>query len=80
MKILKFSADWCRPCKQLSAIMDKMEIPYTLEQIDIDEKDDIAISYGIRSVPTLVLVEDDGKELKRLVGLANETKIKEWLQ
>ena len=54
MKILKFSAEWCTPCKMLQRTLDEMALPYPVENIDIDKKPDLAGEFGIRGVPTLV--------------------------
>ena len=74
MKVLKFYADWCQPCKMVSVIIegakDKIAVP--VEEINIDENNDIAKKYGIRGVPTLVMVDDEGVEVKRQVGMVTE--------
>ena len=52
MKVLKFYADWCVPCKSLSKIIEQHytgDIP--IENIDIDQNNDMAREYNIRSVP-----------------------------
>lgn len=80
MKILKFSASWCGPCKMLSMTMAgiKDQIPYPVEEIDIDENTELAQKYSIRGVPTLVLVNDD-KEVKRKVGALTAPELKAFL-
>lgn len=81
MKLLKFQATWCQPCKMLSRTMqeaaDKITIP--VEEIDIDQNMDMAVQFQVRGVPTLVVVDDEGKELKRMTGMVNETKLMEFL-
>ena len=70
MKVLKFYADWCGPCKALSSVIDEyytLQIP--VENIDIDKNRDAAIQYGVRSVPTCVVVDENGTELRRKVGM-----------
>lgn len=82
MKVLKFEASWCGPCKMLSRVIeeakDKINVP--MEVIDIDEHQDLAVKYGIRGVPTLVVVDDEGKEIKRQSGTMREAQLLEFLQ
>ena len=79
MKILKFSADWCRPCKKLTETLDQMVLPYVVENKDIDKEPGLASAYAVRSVPTMILVDSEGKELSRLVGPRTKADIMEWL-
>lgn len=79
MKLLKFSASWCQPCKMLSKTLEGMTLPLEIESFDIDENQQKAIDYGVRGVPTMVVVDDTGKEVKRVVGYKNEKQILEWL-
>lgn len=82
MKIKKFYAEWCGPCKGLSMVIagagDKITIP--IENIDIDTNIMESVQYDVRSVPMLVLVDDNGKEIKRLNGMVNETQLLEFLK
>lgn len=78
-QVLKFSASWCGPCQALSMTlkgMDDIQVP--IKEIDIDEDLDLAAQYNIRSVPTLVMLEDD-KEVKRVSGALPANKVKEFL-
>jgi thioredoxin-like negative regulator of GroEL len=76
-KILRFTASWCQPCKGLAMNLESAELSLPIEVIDIDVMSDIAIEYGIRSVPTLVMVED-GTVLKRSSGVLSVQQLKEW--
>lgn len=82
MKALKFYATWCAPCKSLSTIIegaaDRITIP--IEEVDIDNNMDLAIQYGVRSVPVLVLLDDTGVEIKRHNGVLMEDKLLDFLQ
>ena len=70
MKVLKFYATWCGPCKALSTTIEKY---YTgdveIESIDIDQNQETAIKYMVRGVPTCVLLDDNGNEINRKSGM-----------
>lgn len=79
MKAVKFEASWCQPCKSLTRTLTQQGI--NIEAIDIDENTEMAVKYNIRGVPTILILDDDGKEVDRYVGaMPNEaqfTKLKE---
>ena len=80
-KIVMFSASWCNPCKQVKPVFQQLKESRSdvqFEIVDIDENRDMASDYNITGVPTFLLIEDN-EEVKRLVGAANVTKIKEVL-
>ena len=77
MKILRFTASWCGPCKTLAKNLEESNLSVPIEVIDIDVQSDIAVEYGIRGVPTLILL-DENIEVKRLVGSKTVTELKEW--
>ena len=76
-KILRFTASWCQPCKGLAMNLAEAELDIPIEVIDIDTNEQLAIEYMIRSVPTLVLLEDE-KEVRRMSGVKTSTQLKEW--
>lgn len=77
-KLYRFTASWCQPCKMLAKTMEQVTLDYPVEVVDIDENQELAIQYGIRGVPTLVLIENDA-EVKRISGVQTEGFLKEWL-
>lgn len=79
MKVYKFSASWCNPCKQLSALLETVETKTEIVEIDIDQDSDKAMMFQIRGVPTMVMVDENDKEIRRLVGAQTKTKLEQWL-
>jgi thioredoxin 1 len=80
MKIAKyFSAAWCGPCKQFKPIMDEIAGDgYSIEFIDVDNEQNKAEKYGVRSVPTVV-IEDNGIEVDRFIGVLPKKQVIERL-
>ena len=76
-KILRFTASWCQPCKALAKNLEIAEIGLPIEVVDIDVQDALAVEYGIRGVPTLVML-DENIEVKRLVGSKTVNELQEW--
>lgn len=76
-KILYFSAAWCGPCKMLGPIMESLAGQINYEKIDVDNNQDLSIQYGVRNIPTLVLVENN-EAVGRLVGLQTKEAILEF--
>lgn len=81
MKVLKFEASWCGPCKMLSKTLEGAKGKFTteVEAIDIDENADLTKHYSVRGVPTMVKVDDHGIEIERKVGMMNETDLLKFL-
>ncbi len=77
LKVTKFSASWCGPCKVLAPIFNevKSEVRDVIYQdVDVDQSSDLAIQYKVRGVPTIV-IEKDGQEVKRIVGMSNKASL-----
>ncbi len=79
--LIDFYADWCGPCKILSPIIK--EIAEETEkvkvvQIDVDEEEELAMEYGIMSIPTMVVIKD-GEEVERRIGVMKKEAILEML-
>ena len=72
--VKKFSAVWCGPCRALTPVMNEIKGNYSnvkFEEYDIDEYSDITEEYGVRSVPTVIIVKD-GIEINRFTGLSSK--------
>lgn len=73
-EILYFSAPWCAPCKQLGPIMDSLQGQINFRKIDVDNDTELSTKYGVRNIPTLVLLKN-GKAVNRTTGLQSKQQI-----
>ena len=67
--VLYFTADWCNPCQRTRPITDELKREGLVDflYVDVDTELKLAEQFGIKSIPTYVLIED-GKEIKRMNG------------
>lgn len=72
--LVDFSATWCGPCRMLEPILEAYGKDKNVLQVDVDEYGDLAMSFGIMSVPTL-LAYKDGKLLNKSIGLVDKETI-----
>ncbi len=79
MRLVKFSADWCMPCKTLAKTLEGINLPYPLESIDIDKEPGLTGKLGVRGVPTMVLLDENDVEVGRLVGVKTKAEIEEFI-
>jgi len=76
-KFMYFSAPWCGPCRMFGPVMERISqsgIP--VEKINVDNAPQVAAAYIVKSVPTTILVDDQGKEIIRFVGAKSEAEVK----
>lgn len=70
--MVDFWADWCGPCKMLSPVIeglgDEYEGKAVVGKINVDEEQELAIRYGVMSIPTVIFFKD-GEEVARKVGV-----------
>lgn len=77
-RVLRFTASWCQPCKALAKNLEDIKTDIPIEVYDIDERTNIAVDFGIRGVPTLVMM-DGNTEIKRMVGSKSKEDLEKWL-
>ena len=77
MRYLYFSAPWCGPCRAFGPIMEQVSHEVIVEKINVDEQGDLAIKYSVRNVPTVILVDETGKEITRHVGIQQKSFLME---
>jgi len=69
MKTIKyFTATWCGPCKVFKPVMTEIASEgHSVQFIDVDEQQNLAQQYGVRSIPSVV-IEENGVEVDRFTG------------
>ncbi|MFB6129667.1 MAG: thioredoxin family protein [Salinigranum sp.] len=82
VRLKDFYADWCGPCKTQDPILEELLEEYSdveLEKVDVNEQQDIANKYQVRSLPTVV-VEADDEIVDRFVGVTQREDIENALK
>ena len=79
--VVDFNAEWCGPCKMLAPVLEeiseaKKDIKFV--SVNVDENQNLASEYNVMSIPCLVIIEN-GKEVKRSVGLMPKSEIEHFI-
>lgn len=80
--LVDFFATWCGPCKMLSPVLEEVEnerSEVTIAKVDIDDNIEIAKSFGVMSVPTLILFKN-GEVIDKKIGYMPKEKLTSWLE
>lgn len=77
--LVDFYADWCGPCKMLGKILEEMDLDIDVLKVNTDEYTEIALSYGVMSIPTLILIKD-GNTAGKMIGVHNKDEILEFIE
>ena len=80
--LVDFWAEWCGPCKMLGPILEEisedLKDKLQVVKVNLDENQDLAMKYSIRSIPTLLLFKG-GELIDTKVGLLPKSDLVEWL-
>ncbi|EAV40305.1 thioredoxin 1 [Labrenzia sp. MBR-25] len=81
--VVDFWAEWCGPCKMiapaLEEISEEMSGQVKITKLNIDENQDMAMKYGVRSIPMLILFKD-GEPMATQIGAAPKGKLSDWIK
>ena len=81
--LVDFWAAWCGPCKVIAPYLDQIagevEGRATVAKVNVDENGDLSARFGIRSIPTLVIMKD-GRVVDQTIGAMQKDEIRSFLQ
>lgn len=81
--LVDFYADWCGPCQTLLPTIEKLAEEYegnvAIKKVNVDNNKELASSFGIRSIPTLVYISK-GKEVTRQNGIVTERELRNQIE
>lgn len=76
--LVDFYADWCSPCKMMAPIIEKVAEQYngkiTVGKVNIDEYPNLAVTYKVMSIPTLIFF-DNGEKVESIIGLVDQSEV-----
>ncbi|MEY3419730.1 MAG: thioredoxin [Bacteroidota bacterium] len=78
VSVVDFWAEWCGPCRLIGPIIDDLSHQYegkaTIGKVNVDENPEISMKYGIRSIPTILIIKD-GQVVDKQVGVTTKAAL-----
>lgn len=79
--VVDFWAEWCGPCKMIAPSLEEISEENSaieVAKVNIDENQDLAVKFGVRSIPTLMMFKN-GEHVDTLVGAQSKSKLAAWI-
>ena len=81
--LVDFYADWCGPCKMMAPVVEKLAQDFegtaVVGKLNVDENEEIAMRYGVMTIPTLIVFKN-GEVVKKTVGLQPREEVEQMLR
>ena len=81
--LVDFYADWCGPCKMMAPLVEQLAEELAEEavigKLNVDDCEDIAMKYGVRNIPTLILFKN-GQETERVIGVQSREVLERMIR
>lgn len=82
LKVIRFYASWCRPCHTYEPVFKKIVVSernLDHEEFDVDQRPDLAELYGVTSLPTTIIVNDQGEVIAKHGKSMSDYGLRSWL-
>lgn len=79
IKLYKFYAEWCGPCKQQTKLLEETPVCVEVIPVDVDKEEEKATNFGVRGLPTLILVDDEDNIIKSWHKLTKPSDINAFI-
>ncbi len=76
--LVDFYANWCGPCKAMGKVLEEMD-EVKIVKVNTDNFDTLSASFGVMSIPTLILFKD-GEEVGKKIGLQSKSELEEFIK
>jgi thioredoxin 1 len=83
VSVVDFWAEWCGPCRLVGPIIDDLSVEFdgkaTIGKVDVDKNPELSTKYGVRSIPTILIIKD-GEVVDKHVGAATKATLTQKIE